>query len=788
VGDFIVSDYVQFIERKTQLGSMDGFEPLWMPSFLFDFQQPLVEWALRKGRALLAQDCGLGKTPQSLVWGENVVRKTNKPVLYLTPLAVSFQTIQEAEKFGIEAHRSKDGTVYPGINVTNYERLHYFNPHDFAGVICGESSILKNFDGAYKSEITEFMRKLRYRLCETATAAPNDYIELGTTSEALGELGYMDMLSRFFKNDSNNSIKPNVYLNRGQNFAQLEDAAKWRLKGHAEIPFWRWVCSWARAVRKPSDLGFDDGKFILPPLVEREHLVTAQTLAPGMLFPLPAVGLKEQREERRRTVQERCEKVAELVRDTGQPALVWCHLNDEGDLLERLIPDAIQVSGKDSDDAKEEKLIAFANGKERVMVTKPKIEAWGLNLQRCAHVTFFPSHSYEQHYQGVRRCYRFGQTRPVVVDIVTTEGEQSVLKNLQRKAAQADKMFTAMIKHMHDAMSMACIDQKITNAYAIYNGDCVETLAELPDESIALSIYSPPFATSGGGLFTYSSSERDLSNCSSYEGFFSHYEFVIRQIRRVTMPGRMTAVHCMDVPSGNCGKDHLIDFPGDIIRLHEKHGFRYIARYAIWKEPLAVRNRTMAKNLAHKTIVEDSSRCSVASADYLLVFRRDGENKIPIAHPTGLEYYAGERQMPSELLQYKNWKGNQIENRYSHWIWRQYASAFWDDIRLGRVLPFKGARDSEDEKHVHPLQLDVIDRVLVLWSNPGETVLSPFMGVGSEIYGAVCAGRRGIGIELKPSYYRQAEKNLAAAEVGKRDGENHSLEFEDAEPPLAASA
>lgn len=318
---------------------------------------------------------------------------------------------------------------------------------------------------------------------------------------------------------------------------------------------------------------------------------------------------------------------------------------------------------------------------------------------------------------------------------------------------------------------MAVMTQAVTDKFAIYNGDCIEVMKTFPDESMHLSVYSPPF----GGLFCYSSSERDLSNCLNYEQFFEHYAFVVRELFRLTHPGRMTAVHCMDVPSGNCGTDSLIDFPGDIIRLHEKEGWKYIARYSIWKEPLAVRNRTMAKNLAHKTIVEDSSRCSVASADYLLVFRRKGDNKIPIAHPHGLFEYAGERNMPAELLKYRGWTGNQIENRFSHWIWRQYASAFWDDIRIGRVLPFKGARDSEDEKHVHPLQLDVIDRVITLWSNPGENVLTPFMGVGSEVYGALCQGRRGVGVELKPSYYRQAEKNVQAAADGRRDELQQSM-------------
>lgn len=300
------------------------------------------------------------------------------------------------------------------------------------------------------------------------------------------------------------------------------------------------------------------------------------------------------------------------------------------------------------------------------------------------------------------------------------------------------------------------IEQNITDNYAIYNGDCISVMSGLKKESIHLSCYSPPFS----GLYHYSSSERDLSNCLNYDQFFDHYKYVVDEISRITMPGRMTCVHCMDVPSGNCGIDNLIDFPGDIIRLHEKCGFNYIARYAVWKEPLGVRNRTMAKNLAHKTIVEDSSRCSVASADYLLVFRRKGENKIPIAHPTGLHSYAGSRQMPQELLGYKGYEGNQIKNRFSHWIWRQYASAFWDDVRIERVLPFKPARDKDDEKHVHPLQLDVIERCNVLWSNPGEIILTPFMGVGSEVYGSLVNDRKAIGIELKESYYRQALKNI----------------------------
>jgi DNA modification methylase len=320
---------------------------------------------------------------------------------------------------------------------------------------------------------------------------------------------------------------------------------------------------------------------------------------------------------------------------------------------------------------------------------------------------------------------------------------------------------------------MAVNDQKIGDSFALYNGDCIEVMQQMPAEKIHLSIYSPPF----GGLYHYSSDDRDLSNCKDYAEFFEHYTFVVRELHRLTMPGRMTAVHCMDVPASNTGKgDSIIDFPGDIIRLHEREGWRYVARYSVWKEPLAVRNRTMMKSLAHKSIVDDSSKCSVANADYLLVFRRNGDNPVPITHPVGLLEYCGERRMPAELLKYRGWKGNQIENRFSHWIWRQYASAFWDDIRMNRVLPFKDSRDPDDEKHVHPLQLDVIDRCLVLWSNPGENVFTPFMGVGSEVYAAVCQGRRGIGVELKASYYRQAVLNVESADAGRRlDDENLEL-------------
>lgn len=436
-------DYKAFLRNKTQEGILDGFEPLWMPDFLFDFQRSLVDWAIRKGRAAIFADCGLGKTPCQLVWAENVVRKTNKPVLIITPLAVSAQTCREADKFGIEAKQSRDGTVHSNITVTNYERLHYFDREDFGGVICDESSILKNFDGATKAAITEFMRKSRYRLLCTATAAPNDYIELGTSSEAIGDLGFMDMLNRFFK-------KAEQTMSRSDEFR----SGLYRFRGHAERHFWRWICSWARAVRKPSDLGFCDGSFALPELRVVEHIVQAKTRRAGWLFDLPAMTLEEQRDERRRTINERCEQAAGLIAHTGNPAIAWCHLNDEGHMLEKLIPGSVEIEGSDTDERKEEVFEAFAAGQIRVIVSKPVIAGFGLNWQHCAHETFFPSHSFEQWYQAVRRCWRFGQKNPVRVDVISSEGEAGVLANLTRKAKAADEMFARLVELMNNELKL----------------------------------------------------------------------------------------------------------------------------------------------------------------------------------------------------------------------------------------------------------------------------------------------------------------------------------------------
>ncbi|MFQ5642013.1 MAG: DEAD/DEAH box helicase [bacterium] len=437
-------NYIEFINRKSHHYEDSGFNPIFIPGEMKGFQKHLLEWAVKKGRALIAADCGLGKTFIELAWAQNVVQKTNKKVLILAPIAVTSQTKREGVKFGIDCELSRDGAIKSDIVIANYERLHLFNSKDFVAVVCDESSILKNYNGKRRSQITEFMREMPYRLLATATAAPNDYTELGTSSEALGYLGTVDMLGRFFKND-----QANIALRR-----KYGEAPKWRFKGQAEAPFWRWVTSWARAIRMPSDLGFDNGAYVLPELSESVHVVKNTSPAEGQLFPLPAMRLDEQRYEIRRTLKERCEVAAQIVNKSNRPAFVGCHLNEEGKMLKSLIPDSIEINGSDSDDRKEEKFLSFLSGDARVLITKPKIGAWGLNFQHNSHIVYFPSHSYEQYYQFVRRSWRFGQERPVVVDIIMTESERAIMENLQNKQIKAVKMFENLVKEMNRSISI----------------------------------------------------------------------------------------------------------------------------------------------------------------------------------------------------------------------------------------------------------------------------------------------------------------------------------------------
>lgn len=449
--------YKEFLARKSQIAGNHGFAPLWLPDFLKPFQAYAADWSIRKGRCEFVADCGLGKTPVFLVWAENVVRQTNGRVLITTPLSVSHQTVSEGVKFGVEVTRCGDGKLPSGkkIIVTNYERLQHFNPDDFEAVVFDEASAIKAFEGKRRKAVTRFASKIKYRHLCTATAAPNDFIELGTASEALGELTQSEMLSIFFLNSDkkrHSLFKEGDFWNR----------AKWFFRPHSEVAFWRWVCSWARACRKPSDLGdFDDAEFILPPLEMEQHVVPTEFRYSGELFVRIAETLAEQREERKRTIRERCELVAKLV-DHDKPAVVWCQYNPEGVLLQKLIPGSVEVAGRHSDEEKEERLTAFTTGQVRVLITKPKIGAWGLNWQHCGHHTFFPSHSFEQFYQALRRSLRFGRVGPVHCDVVATEGEAGVTENLNKKQRKADQMFEGLVREMRQ-FSGVTLDDKHVN-------------------------------------------------------------------------------------------------------------------------------------------------------------------------------------------------------------------------------------------------------------------------------------------------------------------------------------
>ncbi len=437
------TEYSEFLVRKAKIVNGYGFDPLWIPDGMFDFQKIATESLIRVGRGAGLEDCGLGKTYQQLVWSENVVRHSNLPVLLACPLAVGHQTLQQAEQFGIDAERSRDGSITgsPRVVITNYEQLHKFDHRQFAGFAGDESSCIKNFKSERKKAVVEFTRQMRYRSLWTATAAPNDVWELGTSSEALGYLGFRDMITRFFKQETSKDR-----LGWGR--------TSYRFRGHAEQPFWKWVCSWARAIRKPSDIGCSDDGFVLPPLEEHRHVVDTAKKRDGMLFAMAARDLREQRAERRNSIPERCDKARQLVEAHDGPSVVWCELNAEADRLERDIDGAVQVSGSMPDEKKEERLIAFSSGEIDRLVTKPKVGCWGLNWQHCRNVVTLPSHSFEQYYQAVRRCWRFGQTQKVNVHLIVNEGEVDVLKNLERKSAQADAMFTSIVAHMNEAMAV----------------------------------------------------------------------------------------------------------------------------------------------------------------------------------------------------------------------------------------------------------------------------------------------------------------------------------------------
>jgi superfamily II DNA or RNA helicase len=712
-----VTDYATFLAAKQRVDRPTGFDAVDVNGKLFPFQQAIVKWACRRGRAAIFADCGLGKTGMQLEWARQVMAHTGGRVLILAPLAVAAQTKREAEKFGLSGVgvvRSQAECESFAICVANYEMLAHFDPSQFAGVALDESSIIKNFTGSLRNQIIEAFAATPFRLACTATPAPNDYMELGNHAEFVGSMSRVEMLSMFFCHDGG-------------------DTSQWRIKGHAERDFWKWVCSWSVMLRKPSDIGFADDGFALPPIQFFEHLVKADPLKAGVLFEVESPSLADRRNARRASIGDRVTKAAELANANGEQWLVWCDLNDESEALTAAIEGAVEVSGSDDPEHKERAMLDFAAGKIRVLVTKPKIAGFGMNFQSCRNMAFVGlSDSYEALYQSVRRCWRFGQAQEVRVHIITATTEGAVLDNVKRKERDAEERGAiAMTERTMNDYAERSVSEGL---WRMELGDCVEVLRREPSDSVGFSVFSPPFAS----LYTYSASDRDMGNCENDEQFMQHFGFLVDELFRVTKPGRLLSFHCMNLPTSKA-RDGVIgirDFRGDLIRCFAERGWIFHSEVCIWKDPVTAMQRTKALGLLHKQLKKDSCMSRQGIPDYLVTMRKPGVNDDPVSN-------TNETFPVSE--------------------WQQYASPVWMDINPSETLQGASAREEQDERHICPLQLEVIRRALRLWSKPGDLVLSPFGGIGSEGYEAVKAGRRFLGVELKESYFKQACANLRIA-------------------------
>jgi len=744
-------EYRDYIASKMVTAAAVGFDADELHPDLFGYQSDIVRWALKRGRAAIFADCGMGKTFMQLEWAHRVHEYTGGDIIILCPLAVAEQTAAEAAHFGIDASVSRDGEIRSAITITNYENMHRFDLGDFIGIVLDESSIIKSYDGKTRTEILAKSVQVHYRLACTATPAPNDHIELGNHAQFCGIMWREEMLATYFIHDTSGGTNA------------------WRLKGHAQSAFWEWVATWAVSIRKPSDIGHSDDGFVLPPLDVVDHVISVDhsSAADGMLFRMQALSLSELRKESKRTMPLRVDETATMVNGAPDvPWIVWCHTNAESSALVAAIDGAVEIKGSDKPDVKARRMLAFSSGDIRVLVTKPSIAGFGMNWQHCSHVAFVGlTHSYEQFYQAVRRCWRFGQDSAVTVHVMVAETEQSVLRSIQSKQKAADTMAEAMteamrgasIKNVRGATAMRddyTTDHASGENYDFYNGDCVEMWKEhVADNSIGMSVFSPPFAS----LFTYSNSARDMGNCTSDDDFTRHFGFMVDELFRTMIPGRICAVHCMNLPTSKA-RDGFIgirDFRGSIIELFTSKGWVYHSEVTIWKDPVTAMQRTKAHGLLYKTLCADSSKSRQGLPDYLVMFRKPGNDDPVTAGGERFNDYVGtEPPTSSQELD---------PRRFSIDVWQRYASPVWHDINQGRTLNYREGRQDEDERHICPLQLDVIERAIHLWSNPGDLVATPFGGIGSELVSALNLGRRAVGTELKRSYWELGCRNIEDA-------------------------
>lgn len=728
-------NYEDFVRNKRRVEVATGHMPGELNEHLFDFQHAIVSWAVRRGRAAIFADTGLGKTLMQLAWADEVASHTNGIVVVLAPLAVSEQTIEQGATFGIEVRRIPAGESpsQPGIWITNYERINAIDFTSLAGIVLDESSILKSHDGKTRTAIIDACQSIPYRLSCTATPSPNDFEELGNQCEFLGVMTRTEMLATYFINDAG-------------------DTGTWILKGWGQSRFWEWMGTWAVVLRSPADLGFDGSRYDLPALTYHEHVVQTEALG-DELFSRPAQTMLERRKAQRDSIEARCAALAEIVNaEPNEPWLIWCHLNDEAELIKSLIAGAVNVQGSDSPENKTKNLLGFAHGQVRVLVSKPKIAGYGMNWQHCARVAFVGlDDSFEKFYQAVRRCYRFGQKREVQVHIFTAENEGQILQNIKRKEVLHHEMSANMIEHMRDIMNKELAGQEnIVDEYqeatfngdgfTVHKGDCVKWTKRMADNSVDYSVFSPPFAD----LFVYSNSDHDMGNCANDVEFVAQLKFLIGELFRIVKPGRNVSFHCMNLPTTKMRQGHigLRDFRGDLIRAFQDAGFIYHSEVCIWKDPVVAMQRTKALGLLHKTIRENATMSRMGLPDYVVTMRKPGEIVERVTHGDDLPVM----------------------------MWQKYASPIWDDINQSRTLNKMPARDDKDLKHMCPLQLDVIERCIHLWTNPGDVVFSPFTGIGSEGFCSVKMGRKFIGTELKPAYYELACQNIADAKKHEQEG------------------
>lgn len=730
-------DYNEFLAQKRVTLQNSGFtiSKQMINQKLFDFQIYAVRTALTKGRYALFEDCGLGKTFQQLEWARIVSEYTKKPILILAPLAVIGQTINEATKLNITVSENFTGNVH----ISNYEQLENIDCSVYSGVVLDESSILKNFEGAYRNLIIELFAHTPYKLACTATPSPNDPMELGNHAEFLNVMSRNQMLSMYFVHDGG-------------------ETAKWRLKKHAVSDFWRWVSTWAIMVHKPSDIGFKDAGYDLPTLNYIEHKIQTEIRDNGMLFNSVAVSATNFNQELRLTIVQRTDDVINILKEKpNEQFIIWVKQNVEGEVLLAKcklhgIDSVFEVKGNDNDDYKKEKLLGFGKGDFRILITKTKIASYGLNYQSC-HNQIFASldFSFEQLYQGIRRSYRFGQKEAVDIYMITTDTMTNVIESIKNKQKQFNIMQQEMQKAMNEVFNEdngikpIQVQEVKTDDYHIMRGDSCQLIETIESDSIGFSIFSPPFAE----LYTYSNHIEDMGNSKDYKEFLIHFNYIVKHLHRILWSGRNVAVHCMDLPiqKGKEGYIGLRDFSGMIIQAFQDAGFIYHSRVTIWKNPVTEMQRTKALGLLHKQIKKDASMSRVGIPDYLLIFRKDGEHLHPVTHQD--KDHTKSDYLPVDL-------------------WQKYASPIWYDIDYGDTLNYSAGRDDKDEKHICPLQLETIRRSLHLWSNEGDSVYTPFLGIGSEVHEAVKLGRYGIGSELKESYFNLACTNINSAVLEKQ--------------------